>query len=456
MSGRPILLAFGLAFALTLAAGDAAAQACHDWDADGALSGWGCGITSDCLDLSWFTRPGAADVCDGLDNDCDGTLDATCDRYCDQPTLFGKNRELVVEGLPQAGRGCAGLTDRGFLAASDRVVGQTGLDALIYAREYDRLAVAWAASSAVGEPVTPSPSERRCEIATAGSRALIAYRDEQTRDDSTYRLKARVVDELGYPLGTGPIDLSATSPVSSNSPWYYFSPVWDGDRFVVFWTPVSARWNLLMSVIDPDGTLELPTVIVTDNIDGNSTTIQEIKAVWTGNHYLVAVTTDIGYLNPNLRVLNVSHDGVVKKNVGISTHADDDIDVALGNDRFVVAFSQHTAGQTKVFAAYFGLDGSYLNPPGTVLLYSLTGSNAPTPTDIRASWSGEMFGVAMASYTYEGGYVYSWRFWRLLPDGTNLDPGGILLAKDTSLEAIYRLIWAVCVDTMSRVSSRSR
>ena len=197
-----------------------------------------------------------------------------------------------------------------------------------------------------------------------------------------------------------------------------------------------------MSIIHPDGTLDQPaTLLVTDNIDGHYSAIQEVKAVWTGDHFLVAVTTDT--VAPDLHVLNVTRDGLLTSNVSISTRADDNIDVTLGADRFVVAFSQGAAGQLRAYAAYFGLDGSYLDPPGTVFLYGFTSSYAGQSSDIRASWSGEMFGVTMASYDWLGGYpVNSWRFWRLLPSGTNLDPGGILLSRDTSLDTIYKLIWA--------------
>ncbi len=54
----------------------------NDWeddDGDGAADAFcGAGAT-DCDDKSGATRPGAADVCDGRDNDCDGTADEQCD-----------------------------------------------------------------------------------------------------------------------------------------------------------------------------------------------------------------------------------------------------------------------------------------------------------------------------------------------------------------------------------------
>jgi hypothetical protein len=65
-------LRFGLCVlgATTLAALPAQAQ-CTDADADGYYYEVGCGTTQDCNDASAMTHPGAVEVCDGYDNDCD-------------------------------------------------------------------------------------------------------------------------------------------------------------------------------------------------------------------------------------------------------------------------------------------------------------------------------------------------------------------------------------------------
>ncbi|MBW2732902.1 MAG: hypothetical protein JRH20_10965 [Deltaproteobacteria bacterium] len=52
---------------------------CEDRDADGFGVGKGCPGPQDCNDLSFFTKPGASEVCgDGLDNDCDNVADDGC------------------------------------------------------------------------------------------------------------------------------------------------------------------------------------------------------------------------------------------------------------------------------------------------------------------------------------------------------------------------------------------
>ncbi len=50
---------------------------CTDTDGDGF-----CAETDDCDDGDASVNPSAAEVCDGIDNDCDGTIDEGCGGGC--------------------------------------------------------------------------------------------------------------------------------------------------------------------------------------------------------------------------------------------------------------------------------------------------------------------------------------------------------------------------------------
>jgi parallel beta-helix repeat protein len=51
---------------------------CTDADGDGYYTEEECGTTADCDDTDSSIHPGAAEVCDALDNDCDGEFDEGC------------------------------------------------------------------------------------------------------------------------------------------------------------------------------------------------------------------------------------------------------------------------------------------------------------------------------------------------------------------------------------------
>ncbi len=57
---------------------DEGCPTCEDLDDDGYFAEPGCGTAVDCDDLNTTVFPGAEELCDGLDNDCDGDADEGC------------------------------------------------------------------------------------------------------------------------------------------------------------------------------------------------------------------------------------------------------------------------------------------------------------------------------------------------------------------------------------------
>ena len=133
--------------------GHAVGQECHDWDGDAATGGFECVSASDCEDNAWRRRPGAVEVCDGLDTDCDGDLDQGCDRFCDQPFLF---RNQVDLDHPEFGsyRGCSAYFDDGALVITESIIDGSipSQDQLLYARAYGRVGVPLGPPVAIGDP----------------------------------------------------------------------------------------------------------------------------------------------------------------------------------------------------------------------------------------------------------------------------------------------------------------
>ncbi len=102
------------ATALTLSVVASGAPCCPDGDDDGSAACFaGCVLDSgdvcgDCDDADPTVRPGAPEICDGLDNDCDGPIDEGLQAQAETCNALDDNCDgLVDEGDPGGGATCA-------------------------------------------------------------------------------------------------------------------------------------------------------------------------------------------------------------------------------------------------------------------------------------------------------------------------------------------------------------
>ena len=67
------VLILAAVLALVFSCGSGSGNSCTDHDGDGY--GQRCSMGSDCNDNDYYTHPGAPEVCDGIDNNCNGQID---------------------------------------------------------------------------------------------------------------------------------------------------------------------------------------------------------------------------------------------------------------------------------------------------------------------------------------------------------------------------------------------
>ncbi|MDQ7008363.1 MAG: putative metal-binding motif-containing protein [Acidobacteriota bacterium] len=413
-------------------------QVCQDLDADQALAGHQCAEAEDCADRSWTRRPGAAEICDGFDTDCDGTLDQDCDRWCeDPPVLFPQMASLPLSAArPDTSSLCARLTEEGFLVGSTTELYNVSFNRLMSVRSFDRLARPTDAVYELGDPNREDPEDRRCGIADGSDRLLVAWYDET---GGGFRLKARVIDRLGRPIAP---ELDLTATYDDEGGWLGGDPAvaWDGERFAVFWIPRQRQNEIVATFVLPDGGLaDPPTVLVSDDLDGEKHFVGSIEVVWTGEDYLlVAKVNFTGFAS-----LVVQPDGTpAAPSIPLGdrggTTSVHELTLVGGNSAHVWKETVAPASD-NLYLDLLDPDGRRIQP--TIPLKS----NTLRTADIAAAWTGEMLGIATATRDWssaENDYEATWWFWRIQPDGSQLDNGGVLLSDDTRLESDIELMWS--------------
>ncbi len=415
--------------------GGLSAQVCTDHDGDGEEFGFSCPMSIDCEDRSWNINTSAIETCDGLDNDCDLALDEGCIRSCLTPRLSPYITPLPHPTEPDVDdvESESAITDAGILVFRMQETGLSLNTGLGFARLYDRIGEPLGPMELIGDGSLADPRERRPEIGSAGDRALLTWlhKIENTLDDS---LKARVVDAYGHPLGMT-LNISETVPlefgVPNAPPWLYHEPIWDGERFVVFWVSTGGINHLLMTLINADGTLFEPEArIVLDDIDGTMADLQRIRGVWAGDRYVLAVThvVEPGEIQ-NFRTLAVSREGVLLSNTPITVTDRAGVpQVSKGEDRVVFTWLQTPFGADEIFARFVDFDGSFT---AGIPLTALHIGDAGTVNSLNLDWSGEQFLLSYNSLVANGNH--RWFVIRFLPDGTVLDSIPIPLNNTDSL-----------------------
>jgi hypothetical protein len=259
---------FATLAALVIFAPRAVAQ-CADVDGDGYFAQPGCGTPVDCNDADPNTHPGAVEVCDGYDNDCDDALDNSwdCDRICDNPRKLGDDVPIVADS-PDWGLHDSCWNGNGFAVVS------AGRPVQFQRRSAVFDAVGSPSSVTEGTPLGTLPS-----LAWTGSGYGVAWTDRRSPSDS--RIYFARFDAQGQRIG-GELPVSTSTADNASVIWngYEFAVVWStGSR--VYFVRITAGGAILSTP------LPLPTLEFSD---------VAINIAWTGQEYGAVVVTYSGKL----------------------------------------------------------------------------------------------------------------------------------------------------------------
>lgn len=302
-----------------------------------------CG--DDCDDSSAAAFPGAVEICDGVDNDCDGVIDNGA-RF-----VLRDEGEIRISGdIDPAGSG--GLAWSGTSYAA------------IYSGTARGFSVYRSLLSEDGQPLPPGEqviTPRHGDatggpIVWVGDRYGVAWQD---RRDGDYEIYFSLLDRDGRKVQGGDRRISNAPGFSVN-----VALTWNGAEFIPVWQDErNGVFQLFAQRIDVDGNLIGGNVQLTDASSGFADEAPAAAAgrsgigvAWaTGNAitHFIKFQTFTAELEPQSPVIT------------LTTGETDAVypTVVWNRDRYVVAWFDKSASPKGIYGAAISEDGEVLTPP---------------------------------------------------------------------------------------------
>ena len=368
-----ILLALSVGPVAVTSTSRAQSGSCDDRDGDGYFAGPGCVVGPfDCNDQNAAVHPGATEVCNGWDDNCDGQIDEGCNRICPN---CQQTRRVRVNTNASEGRIVA--ADRGW-----GVIFNDGVDG--FPEVVTRLDL-------LGQEICPETTYTENvvtnqDLVWTGDEMASAW-DHFGNSSSGYGLFIRRLGPWGKPTGDR-ITLTTDDA-------YHYQTIWNGYEFALLWA-------------HPDGYLPygefFSRVSVDDGIIGSNTLIDLTEhfsdsIAWNGAGYGWAFgKTEPSNGHEEIYFRTLSADG---SSAGLTLRLTDHsiFDSASWGSGPIIAskgpgqgygivWLDNRTGVRQLWFAIINPDGSMLTPPGNVQLTN-TVKNIAQQYDL--AWSGQEF-----------------------------------------------------------------
>ncbi|WP_437312387.1 MopE-related protein [Sorangium sp. So ce385] len=305
-----------------------------------------CG--DDCDDSNAAAHPGGREICDGVDNDCDGTVDNGArfvPRDLDAIRISGDIAPAGSGGLAWSGTSYAALytgTTRGFNVYRSMI-------------------------SAGGEPLAPGEEIITPKNGDASGGPIVWVGDRygaawQDRRDGDYEVYFSLLDEDGEKVEGGDRRLSNAPGFSVN-----VSLAWNDAEFIPVWQDErNGAFDLFAQRIDVDGNLIGDNVQLTDGSSGFDNEAPSVAAGQSG----IGVAWSAGDAVTHL-IQFQTFDAELQPSSALVSLTNGDTDavyptVVWNRDRYVIAWYDKSASPKAIYAAAVSEDGEILIQPRAI------------------------------------------------------------------------------------------
>jgi len=437
-----------MALAVLLGAASAAPTfgqtACEDRDLDGYFAVDDCGSPRDCNDDDALIFPGAQELCDGRDSDCDAFVDngPACDRSCDNPELMPGSTQVTSDPNHWSQWGNVVWVGDGWIVAYESLVSEYCMKVSL-----QRLDVA---GNPVGEPVTVSggdgvlASAREPWLAWTGRELIVAWSESATTSDcltqGVFRVYfQRYAPDL-HPLGAR-VRLGCAQSESEAEP----RPVWAGHQYGIAWA--RGQEGLRFTALSRDGQPadSCGVVVASSNHSGSSPDGHALT--WNGTHFGLSwsdARPDADFINifSDIYFRRIAEDMSLPEPSPIqvtdepkrsewtsSAWADGEWGVSWADER------TNSWNLNEIFLARLHATGNKVDPPGDIQITCCSTEVTDPPRFWnKLKWTGEEFGIAYVEENHPWdttGDVFIQRVDRL---GTKLG-GPVLITPDSAQRA---------------------